>query len=169
MQFPLIKLLCSLKSHNHLIVNKYSNILQSNCSGAFSHITWEPCFSHTCGFCRTIKANMVHPLKQKILHINDFVKSKKPYSWAIFDYYFHNEVFSKKSDSVNFLPFSHSNFMWNFRKILWAILEKSVYLMRYWQWFHRIPFCLKAEVQKSTLELQQFLRYISFKSLFGHV
>ena len=71
-----------------------------------------------------------------------------------------------------------SKFIRNVRKILWAILEKSVYvltyshtdLLTYWQqWFYRIPFCLgkKAGVQKSTLELQQFLR--CFKRLFGHV
>ena len=53
---------------------------------------------------------MMHPLKQKILHINDFAKSKKPYSWGTFDYYPKNE-FSEKSDSVNFLPLGHSNFM----------------------------------------------------------
>ena len=57
-------------------------------------------------------------LNQKNLHINDFTKSKKPYSWAIFDYYPRNEIFSKESDSVNFLPLGHSNFTWNFRKLL---------------------------------------------------
>ena len=40
-------------------------------------------------------------------------------------------------------------------------------ILTYWQWwFHRIRFRLKAK--KSTLELQQFLRYISFKNLFGY-
>ena len=33
--------------------------------------------------------------------------------------------FPKKSDSAKFLPLGHSNFMWNFRKILGAILEKK--------------------------------------------
>ena len=61
---------------------------------------------------------MVHPLNQKYLHIRDFTKSTKPYSWGIFDYYPENEVFSKKSDSASILPLGHSNFMWNFRKIL---------------------------------------------------
>ena len=54
---------------------------------------------------------MVHPLNQKNLHIRDFTKSTKPYSWGIFDYYPQNEVFSKKSDSVNILPLGHSNVM----------------------------------------------------------
>ena len=54
---------------------------------------------------------MMHPLNQKNLHIHDFTKSTKPYSWGIFDYYPQNEVFSKKSDSVNILPLGHSNVM----------------------------------------------------------
>ena len=41
------------------------------------------------------------------------------------DYYPQSDVFSEKSDSVNFLPLGHSNFVCNFRKILQAILEKK--------------------------------------------
>ena len=45
----------------------------------------------------------------------------------------------------------------------------NIDILTHWQrWFHRIPFRQKVEVQKSTLELQQFLRYIGFKNFFGH-
>ena len=84
--------------------------------------------------------------------------------------------FFKKS--VNVLPLGHFNFMWNFRKKSYeAFWRKTIYLLKYWhsdqlthwqRWFHRIAFCLKAGVTKSNLEVQQFVRYISFKSLFGH-
>ena len=56
---------------------------------------------------------MAHPVNQKYVHINDFEKPKKPYSWGIFNYSIQNEVFP-----VNFLSSGHSNFMWNFKKIL---------------------------------------------------
>ena len=42
-------------------------------------------------------------------------------------------------------------------------------ILTYWQWWlHRLPFRLKAGVQKTTFEPRQVLRYISFKSLFRH-
>ena len=56
----------------------------------------------------------------------------------------------------------------NFRKIRYSRFGEKCLLtdiLTYWQWwFYRIPFHLKARVQKSTLELQQSLRYISFKN-----
>ena len=73
-----------------------------------------------------------------------------------------------------FLSFRHSNFMWNFRKILSCFGEKVLAywhtdILTYWQWWlHRLPFRLKAGVQKTTFEPRQVLRYISFKSLFRH-
>ena len=106
-----------------------------------------------------------------------FAKSKILYSWGYVWALSPKWVFFFKK-SVNVLPLGHFNFMWNFRKKSYeAFWRKTIYLLKYWhsdqlthwqRWFHRIAFCLKAGVTKSNLEVQQFVRYISFKSLFGH-
>ena len=55
-----------------------------------------------------------------------------------------NEIFPKKSGSVSFLPLRQPNFMRSFRKMSWAILDKTrlpTDILTYWQWWnHRIPF-----------------------------
>ena len=95
-----------------------------------------------------------------------FVRRKLLFSYSV--------LFFLISVFYNFLPSGHSSFMWNFRKILWAILDKKclpIDILTYWPTnngdFKGSFFCLNSEVQKSTLKLQQFLRYISFKRVFG--
>ena len=105
-------------------------ILQPDWPRAFLHITREPDFSQTCGFNRIIKVIMVHDLNPKNLHINGsmdyfFAKSKNPCFLGVLGYYPQNEIFSKKSGFVSFLPLRHPNFMGSFRKILRAVLKKT--------------------------------------------
>ena len=64
-----------------------------------------------------------------------------------------NEIFSQKSGSVSFLPSRHRNIR-SFRKILWAVLEKTRLVtdkLTYWQWWnHNTPFRRKAGIQLVT-------------------
>ena len=45
-----------------------------------------------------------------------FCKSKKIYSWGVFEHYPQNEIFSQIFGIVSFLPLKHPNFMRNFEK-----------------------------------------------------
>ena len=108
-------------------------------------------FLQTCGFNRIIKAIMMYDLNPENLQTNGlffFEKSKKPYFWGVSGHYCQNEIFSQKSGSISFLPLRHPNAMRSFRKILWAVLEKTCSptdTLTYWQWWnHRTPFCLTA-------------------------
>ena len=95
-------------------------------------------FSQTCVFNRIIKVIMVHDLNPKHLHINGLffsAKSKKSYLWGVFGHYPQHEIFSQKSCSVSFLPLRHPNFKRSFRKILYAVLEKTLLpsdILTYW-------------------------------------
>ena len=96
--------------------------------------TWEWDFYQTYGFNRIIKVIMLHNLDQKNLHINElifFVKSTKPYFLRYFWALSPNWDFSSKIQLYQFLPLRHPNFMRSFKKILWAALEKKVYLLTY--------------------------------------
>ena len=112
---------------------------------------------------------MVHDLNLKNLHINGlffvflfFTKSKKPYLWGVFGNYPQNEICSQKSGYVRFLPLRHPNFMRRFRKILWAVSEKTRLpndILTYWQtewWNHRTPFRLKAGFSMKLIILAVF-------------
>ena len=148
-------------------------ILQPDWSRAFLHTTWEPHFSQTCDFCRTIKADMVPPLQQKNLHIT--TQNPKNPILGVFLSIIPKMRFFPKNLTLSIFYLSVTLTSWGIsEKSYEPFWRKSVYLLTYWHtywqwWFHRIPFHLKAEVQKSTLEFQQFLRYVSFTSLFGHV
>ena len=144
-------------------------ILQPDWSRAFLHTTWEPHFSQTCDFCRTIKADMVPPLQQKNLHIT--TQNPKNPILGVFLSIIPKMRFFPKNLTLSIFYLSVTPTSWGIsEKSYEPFWRKSVYLLTYWQWwFHRIPFHLKAEVQKSTLEFQQFLRYVSFTSLFAHV
>ena len=114
-------------------------ILQSDWARAFSHLIWESDFSQSYSFNRIIKVIMVHDLNPKNLHINVqifFYKIPKTYFQGIFGHYPQKiEIFSPKSSSISFSPIRHPNFMTSFRKILWAILEKTclpIDIMTYW-------------------------------------
>ena len=54
-----------------------------------------------------------------------FAKCKKPYFCGVFGYYPQNEIFSQKSGSVSFWLLRHPNFLSSFRKVLWAVLDKT--------------------------------------------
>ena len=62
-------------------------------------------------------------------------KSKKLYFEFFGGHYSQNEIFSQKSDPVNFLPLRQPNFLWSFRKILYAVLGKTCLpadMLTYW-------------------------------------
>ena len=124
---------------------------------------------------------MVHDLNPKNLHINGsmdyfFAKSQNPCFLGVLGYYPQNEIFSKKSGSVSFLPLRHPNFMGSFREILRAVLKKTrlpTDILTYWQWWnHRTPFRLKAKVQRLTNKRKTCL-FISqiylFKMMFKRI
>ena len=53
------------------------------------------------------------------------LNKKKPILVVFLDIIPKMRFFYQKSSSVSFLPLRHPNFMRSFRKILWAILEKT--------------------------------------------
>ena len=76
---------------------------------------------------------------KKNLYINDFFfcccKVQKTLFWVFWGHYSQNEIFSQKSDPVNFLPLRQPNFLWSFRKILYAVLGKTCLpadMLTYW-------------------------------------
>ena len=109
-------------------------VLQSDWPRAILHSTQETDFSQTWSCNRITKVIMLHNLTQKIYTSMDYflAKSKNPYFWGVFGHYPQNEIFSQKSGSVSFLLLKHPNFMRSFRKILWAVWRKHVYLLTYW-------------------------------------
>ena len=136
--------------------------MQSDWARAFLHLTQEPDFSQTCGFNRIIKVIMLHDLNPKNLHNGFFFcKIQKALILGCFWTLFPKWNFSQKSGSVSFLPLMHRNFMRSFRKILWAILDKTCLptdILTYRQWWnHRTTFCLKAGVQKQTPQVETYL------------
>ena len=143
--------------------------MQSDWLSAFLHLNWEPDFSQTCGFNRIIKVIIVHDLNPKKSTHFFFFFLQNPKN-PIFGHYPQNEIFSQKCSSVSFLCLRYPNFMRNFRKILWAVLEKPHLLtdiLTYWQWWnHTIPFGLKGGIQKpmwyKQLLLQQKCFTVSF-------
>ena len=67
-----------------------------------------------------------------------FFQNSRNLSWGVLGNYPQNKTFSKKSSSVSFLLLRHPNFMRSFRKILWAMLEKTRLLtdiLKYWEDF----------------------------------
>ena len=119
---------------------------------------------------------MVPPLQQKNLHITglNILQNPKNPILGVFLSIIPKMRFFPKNLTLSIFYLSVTSTSWGIsEKSYEPFWRKSVYLLTYWLtywqwWFHRIPFHLKAEVQKSTLELQQFLRYVSFTSLFGH-
>ena len=113
----------------------------------FLHLTQEPHFSQTCVFNRIINVIMMHDLNPKNLQINRLIfflileNPKKPYFWGVLGHFAQNEIVPQKSGSISFLPLRPPNFMRSFRKIVWAVLEKtslSSDILTYLQcWNHR--------------------------------
>ena len=114
----------------------------------------------------------MHDLNPKNLHMNGliFLQNKKPPIFRVLLGIIPKLRFFPKNLAVIFLVVRHSNFMRSFRKILWAVLEKTRYLLTYWQWWNlRTPFRLRAGVQKreknslrsATLKVTLFHGYFS--------
>ena len=113
----------------------------------FLHLTQEPHFSQTCVFNRIINVIMMHDLNPKNLQINRLIfflileNPKKPYFWGVLGHFAQNEIVPQKSGSISFLPLRPPNFMRSFRKIVWAVLEKTSLpsdILTYLQcWNHR--------------------------------
>ena len=109
---------CKSTSSNQLYTSncfwdiKSLKILQSAGPRAFLHLTQKTDFSQTCSFNSIINAIMVHDLNQKNLYINGlffffffFAKSKKTYFRGVSGCSPQNEISSRKSSSLSFLPF----------------------------------------------------------------
>ena len=136
-------------------------ILQSDWPRAFLCLTQEADFSQTYSFNRIIKVIVVHDLNPKTLTFNGlfFCKTQKTYFWGVFGQY-------PKNLAVNFLPLRHPNFMRSFRKILWAILEKTrlpTDVLTYWHWWnHRTIGSPINEVSNATEIVIIFLFYVIY-------
>ena len=76
-------------------------------------------------------------------------KAKKPYFWGIWGLFPH---FSEKFDFFRFWWLRASNLMWNLRKVLSAVLEKTVLtdILTYRNG-SLMPFSLEAGIQKSLI------------------
>ena len=83
---------------------------------SFLHITWEPYFSKTCCFCRTIKANMVHPSNQKKSTHQPTKYFVKPYLWGIFGHYPPNELFFSEESDCQYFTFRSLQLYVEFQK-----------------------------------------------------
>lgn len=114
----------------------------------FLHLTQEPHFSQTCVFNRIINVIMMHDLNPKNLQINRLIfflileNPKKPYFWGVLGHFAQNEIVPQKSGSISFLPLRPPNFMGSFRKIVWAVLEKTSLpsdILTYLQWWNHRP------------------------------
>ena len=139
---------------------KLLKILQSDWSRAFLHITWELYFTQTCDFCRTIKANMMHLLKQKNLHINglNILQNFKNLILGVFLSIIPKmRFFPQNYEPVNFFTFNLLQRHVELQKTPMNRFGEKVFT--YWHtdlptyWHQRIPFGLKAGVQKSTFLL----------------
>lgn len=102
----------------------YSILLQTWSKNVLT-VTWKPDFLQACSFCRIMKMTITHYVKLKKINTLDFwlfwpMWGKfLDFSSKIFFFFF-----PEKSNHESFLPRRHSNFTCNFRKTLWAILEK---------------------------------------------
>ena len=60
-----------------------------------------------------------------------FANSKKAYFGGVMEHYPQNEFFSQKSGSVSFLTLMQSNKVRSFKKFLYAVWKKRVYLLKH--------------------------------------